>query len=413
MSTNTLSLLLVLVALCAAAGGVAFGWWLGRGVRGESDDVLEAAVSSAVHAVLAERGATAAAVTADRDLTVRAAVDTAVKVAGARLDDRMKLGSKEIELRSQSFEERASGINAELSQLRTLVGELQTDRARQHGEVVTKLEQATMVTSELSRTTSGLREALANSRARGQWGERMAADVLRAAGMVEGVNYRRQTAMVGGRVPDFTFLLPKGLELNMDVKFPIDNYMRYLDATSDNDRSVALGAFQRDVRGRVKEITTREYIDPERTVDHVLLFIPNESVYSFIHENDAELLDRAMADKVVMCSPTTLFAVLAVVRQAVDNFQLERTSGEILTCLTRFRKQWDKFSEQVDRVGKSLTASQRAFDDLDGTRRRAFERELDRIDALQSAVGLDADANADVDDDERQRDHPVRTLRAL
>jgi DNA recombination protein RmuC len=196
MSTNTLSLLLVLVALCAAAIGVAVGWWLGRGVRGDADEVLEAAVSSAVHAVLAERGATAAAVTADRDLTVRAAVDTAVKVAGARLDDRMKLGSKEIELRSQSFEERASGINAELVQLRTLVTDLQSERARQHGEVVTKLEQATKVTSELSRTTSGLREALANSRARGQWGERMAADVLRAAGMVEGLNYRRQVAMV-------------------------------------------------------------------------------------------------------------------------------------------------------------------------------------------------------------------------
>src|SRR5438552_7642421 len=406
MSTNTLSLLLVLVALFAAAGGVAIGWWLGRGVRGEGDEVLEAAVSSAVNAVLAERGATAVAVTADRDLTVRAAVDTAVKVAGARLDDRMKLGSKEIELRSQSFEERASGINAELAQLRTLVGDRQTERARQHGEVVTKLEQATKVTNELSRTTSGLREALANSRARGQWGERMAADVLRAAGMVEGVNYRRQATMVGGRVPDFTFLLPKGLEMNMDVKFPIDNYLRYLDAVSDTDRASALSAFQRDVRGRVKEITTRDYIDPERTVDHVLLFIPNESVYSFIHENDPELLDRSMAEKVVMCSPTTLFAVLAVVRQAVDNFQFERTSSEILTCLTRFRKQWDKFSEQVDRVGKSLTASQRAFDDLDGTRRRAFERELDRIDALQSAVGLESE-------DESDGTFPVRTLRAM
>ena len=405
MSTITVSLLVVLVAFAAAASGVAFGWWLGRGARDGNDEVFEAALSSAVNAVLAERGATAAAVTADRDLTVRAAVDTAVKVAGARLDDRMKLGSKEIELRSQSFEERATGINTELVRLRSLVAELQTERARQHGEVVTKLEQATKVTTELSRTTSGLREALANSRARGQWGERMAADVLRAAGMVEGVNYRRQVAMAGGRVPDFTFLLPKGLEMNMDVKFPIDNYLRYLDAVSDTDRTSALNAFQRDVRSRVKEITTRDYIDPERTVDHVLLFIPNESVYSFIHENDPELLDRSLTERVVLCSPTTLFAVLAVVRQAVDNFQLERTSGEILTCLTRFRKQWDKFSEQVDRVGKSLGASQRAFDELDGTRRRQFERELDRIDALQSAVGLESDV--------AETDLPVRTLRAL
>jgi DNA recombination protein RmuC len=405
MSTTTVALLLVLVALGSAAGGVALGWWLGRGARDDQADAFDAAVASAVSAVLYEREATASVVAADRDLTVRAAVDTAVRVAGARLDDRMQLGSKEIELRSQSFEERANGIDAELARIRSLVAELQTERARQHGEVVTKLEQAAKVTTELSRTTSGLREALANSRARGQWGERMAADVLRAAGMVEGVNYRRQVAIAGGRVPDFTFLLPKGIEMNMDVKFPIDNYLRYLDASSEGDRSSALGAFQRDVRARVKEITTRDYIDPERTVDHVLLFIPNESVYSFIHENDPELLDRALTEKVVLCSPTTLFAVLAVVRQAVDSFQLERTSGEILTCLTRFRKQWDKFSDQIDRVGKSLSASQRAFDELDGTRRRQLERQLDRIDALQSAVGLEADDPGD--------EPPMRALRAM
>jgi DNA recombination protein RmuC len=405
MSTTTVALLLALVAVAASVAGLAVGWWLGRGARDDHADAFDAAVASAVNAVLTEREATAAAVTADRDLTVRAAVDTAVRVAGARLDDRMQLGSKEIELRSQSFEERAIGIDTELARIRSLVIDLQTERARQHGEVVTKLEHTAKVTTELSRTASGLREALANSRARGQWGERMAADVLRAAGMVEGVNYRRQVAITGGRVPDFTFLLPKGIEMNMDVKFPIDNYLRVLDAQSDADRSSALSAFQRDVRSRVKEITTRDYIDPERTVDHVLLFIPNESVYSFIHENDPDLLDRALTERVVLCSPTTLFAVLAVVRQAVDNFQLERTSGEILTCLTRFRKEWDKFSDQIDRVGKSLTASQRAFDDLDGTRRRQLERQLDRIDALQSAVGLDADDPGD--------EFPVRTLRAL
>lgn len=403
------AVLVIVVALAAGlfglAVGSAVGWRHGRHAAGEGQVEREQAVQAAVAAVLAERQATAASLGIEREHTVQAAVDTVVAVAGARFDDRLATGTREIELRTQSFDQRAKEINAELAGLRKLVAELQAERARQHGEVVTRLEQTARVAGELSATTQSLRETLASSRARGQWGERMAADVLRAAGFVEGINYRRQTAITGGRIPDFTFLLPKGLELNMDVKFPIDNYVRYLDAADDTTRELARRDFLRDVRNRVKEITGRDYIDPERTVDHVLLFIPNESVYSFIHEHDAQLLDLALGHRVVVCSPTTLFAVLAVVRQAVDNFQLERTSGEILEALTRFRTQWDKFSGQIEKVGRGLDAASRAFDDLNGPRRRMLERELDRIDNLQTSVGLDAPG--DRDDDGR-----VRPLRA-
>jgi DNA recombination protein RmuC len=192
----------------------------------------------------------------------------------------------------------------------------------------------------------------------------------------------------------------------MDVKFSIDNYVRFLDATTDHARDAARVAFVRDVRNRIKEITGREYIDPARTVDHVLLFIPNEAVYAFIHESDAELLDRALRQRVVLCSPSTLFAVLAVVRQSTRNFLFERTSTEILECLTRFVKQWDKFAEQVDKVGRHLGTLSSAFDDLSGTRRRQLEKELDRIEVLQSHQ----DTAAPSPDEDGWP--PVRALRA-
>ena len=68
---------------------------------------------------------------------------------------------------------------------------------------------------------------------RGQWGERIAEDVLRLSGFLEGVNYLRQHTLTdsGGR-PDYTFLMPNGLVMHMDVKFPLDNYLRFLDAES-------------------------------------------------------------------------------------------------------------------------------------------------------------------------------------
>jgi len=133
------------------------------------------------------------------------------------------------------------------------------------------------------------------------------------------------------------------------------------------------------------------------TVDCVLLFIPNEQVYAFIQEQDRSILDDALRDKVVFCSPLTLFAVLAVIRQAVDNFQLSRTSLEILERLQGFEKQWERFVEQMDKVGRNLKTASNAFEELEGTRRRGVERELERIDAMRR----DQDTSAAVDDEDR------------
>jgi DNA recombination protein RmuC len=220
----------------------------------------------------------------------------------------------------------------------------------------------------------------------------MAEDVLRLAGLIEDVNYRKRRALERDRgVPDYTFLLPQGLCLHMDVKFPLNNYLRYQESQSDVERERARKEFLRDVRGRLKEITTRGYVDPAAgTIDCVLLFIPNEQVYAFIQEQDSTILDDALRDKVVFCSPLTLYAVLAVIRQAVDNFRLEQTSKEILELLHGFGKQWKMFVDQMDRVGRNLDTAHKAFGDLETTRTRQLERQLDKIAELRQQPELAA-----------------------
>ena len=203
------------------------------------------------------------------------------------------------------------------------------------------------VTQALSTSTQSLREALANPKARGQWGERMAEDVLRLAGFIEHVNYEKQTAVEGTRaLPDYTFTLPKGHALYMDVKFPLNAYLRYLEAGTDAERQAHREAFLRDVKARVRELAQRDYptVGDRPAVDYVLLFLPNEAIAGFIHEHDPDLVEQALGQKVVLCSPLTLFAFLGVIRQAFDNFVIEQTSDEILNLLGRFGQQWEKYT---------------------------------------------------------------------
>src|SRR5690606_11144593 len=112
----------------------------------------------------------------------------------------------------------------------------------------------------------------------------------RLAGLVEGVSYVKQRATRAGTIPDVTFLLPGGQVLHMDVKFPVANHVRWCEAPPGPERDALLAAFLKDVRQRVRELTGRGYVDPAGgTLDYVLLFLPNEAIYGFVHEHDPTL----------------------------------------------------------------------------------------------------------------------------
>ena len=315
-----------------------------------------------------------------------------LKLAKARFESERQATSQELSAKKGLIDQQLTRMTAELENVSTLMLNLEKDRAQKYGELAGQLKSAGEQTARLLETTGLLREALASTKARGQWGERMAEDVLRVAGFIESVNYLKQKTLEGsGSRPDFTFLLPRDLRLNMDVKFPLDNYLRFLDASTDTDRDRFRNDFLRDVKQRIKEVATRDYIDPAlNTVDYALLFIPNEQIYAFIHEQDSNLLEEALRSKVVFCSPITLFAVLAVIRQAIDNFALEETSNEMLALFGAFKAQWEAFLKKLELVGRRIGDAQKEYDALTTTRRRKLERPLDRIEELRTRKRIPA-----------------------
>jgi DNA recombination protein RmuC len=329
-----------------------------------------------------------------------------LEMAKSKLDAERDTHAQDLEAKKGLIDQQLRQMTAELEKVSTLVKNLEKDRVEKFGQLASQLKSATEQTTVLAQTTATLREALSSTKARGQWGERMAEDVLRLAGFIENVNYVKQKTIAGsGSRPDFTFLLPRKLTLNMDVKFPLDNYLKLLDAKSDPERAKYRADFLRDVKARVKEVATRDYINPEQnTVDSVLLFIPNEQIYAFIHEQDGAILDDGIRQGVVFCSPLTLFAVLAVIRKAVDNFSLEQTSNEILSLLGEFKKQWGEFLGKLEVVGKRIGDAQKEYEALTTTRRRQLEKPLNRIEDLRMQRGLPQAGNYETTTPDRRGD---------
>ncbi len=317
-------------------------------------------------------------------------IDDFLKLANETLSKQSQIGEKDLEGKKKLIDQTLETMKESLLNVKEVVSNFEKDREQKFGQLSKQLQMTAEQTGKLQETTSQLQSALASTKVRGQWGERMAEDVLRLAGFIEGINYQKQkTLETTSTRPDFTFPLPKGLKINMDVKFPLDNYLRCVDETGEVDKEKYKDQFLRDVKGKIKEVTNREYINPEeKTVDYVILFIPNEQVYAFIHENDGSLLDDALRNKVILCSPLTLYAILAVIRQAIDNFSLEKTAAEILSLLSMFNKQWNAFINSFDTMGKRIEEAQKEFDNLTSTRRNKLEVQLKKIEDLREQKRL-------------------------
>jgi DNA recombination protein RmuC len=359
--------------------------------------IIAMAAAAGIAVLATRRLGLSASAGADPALIAREAGQAAAEQSGAvvaqlldanraLMEGERERSTMELDGKRVLIDARLEAMNAELGRVTDLLAEFESQRGAKLDTLTGVLRQQREGIAELNQTTQGLREALSSSKARGQWGERMAEDVLQLAGFVEGIQYRKQVSVEGGSgIPDFTFMLPRGVVMYMDVKFPLDNYMRYLDAESELEQRRHREDFLRDVRAKIKELAARSYnASDAETVDCVLLFIPNEQLYGFIQEHDGAALEHALGQKIVMCSPLTLFAVLAVVRQAVDSFRLERTTSEILDVLGSFTKQWGGFVDQMDTLGKRIESTTAAYDQLSGTRRRQLERQLDRIEDLRT-----------------------------
>lgn len=350
--------------------------------------VLGVAVGATVSVLVARRSSV------DRDEVIQAALAHAAVLGREQLGahtaaSQADLGAKKDAI-ADSLDQVRREVHGELHRLSTLVNQLGQMSAERFGQVDRSLSEHTRVATALAESTRTLREALANPQARGQWGERMADDVLRLAGFVENVNYVRQTRIAGradgpSAIPDYTFALPHGHALHMDVKFPLASYLKHLEATTDIEREAHLRDFLRDVRQRVRELAARGYSrgGSRPSLDYVVMFLPNEHLAGFIHENDAGIIDMALEHKVVLCSPLTLYAFLGVIRQAYDNFVVEQTSDQILALIGAFDLQWSKFTDALDGVKRRLDATQRDLDTVLGTRRRALERPLQDLEALR------------------------------
>ena len=323
----------------------------------------------------------------DREESIKLAADRVAEASSERLGK----SAKDIDTSLRSVQE---SLSQRMQQMDIEIKRLHDQNAEKFGNV-------DRAVNDLVKRTSDLNNVLSSSQARGQWGERMAEDMLRAAGFIEGANYKKQNTIEGGGRPDYTFMMPPDRVLYMDVKFPMDSYTAFVAAVDQTSRDSLKKDFITAVRARVTELQKRDYavVTTEHSLDYVLLFVPNESITGFIHEADPNLIDWALAQKVVLCSPLNLYAFLVVIRQATESFHTEQAASHMMQLMNKFKVQWEKYVKSLDQVKKSFDKMQGELDVLTvGARYKKLAGEVKKIDDLrkqQNVLELPASELAD------------------
>ena len=305
--------------------------------------------------------------------------ESLVRMADQKLGAESSKSRLDLENKREEIERLVKVIQEDLKESKKELELSDKERINSFSALKNSLDEYKKITEQLSVSTENLKKVLSNNQLRGQFGEQVADDLLKMAGFVVGENYTRQESENGAR-PDFTVYLPDRTKINIDAKFPYSALQRMTETDDTDAKKRYMKEFESDIKEKIKQVTTREYISPEdRTVDFVILFIPNEMIFSFIYDKMPQIWEDAMAKKVVLAGPFSFTAILRMVKQAYENFRVQENIFKIVGHVQSVEKEFDKFSDEFDKVGVKIDQLQKQYSDVSTTRVNQMKRKMDLV----------------------------------
>lgn len=287
----------------------------------------------------------------------------------------------DLEDKQKNIKEIFEKIKEDLEKHQEKLIKSEKERIGSFSELKEALENQAKITEQLKVTTDSLKRVLSNNQMRGQFGEQVAENLLKMSGFVRGVDYEfnKEQKSTGTR-PDFVIYLPNKVKINVDVKFPYQNLQKMTETEDLATKKELEKSFEKDVREKIKQVTSREYINPEdNTVDFVIMFIPNEMIFSYIYEKMNNLWVEAIKQKVVLAGPFSFTAILRLVRQAYDNFRYQKNVQKIIGYIKNFELEFQKYNEEFLKIGERIESLTKQYNVVNSTRTNQLVKSIDKI----------------------------------
>jgi DNA recombination protein RmuC len=205
--------------------------------------------------------------------------------------------------------------------------------------------------SEIGRSMKELQEYLTSPKLRGNIGEHVLKELL--AQNFPKSSYKLQYHFKTGSIVDAVLITSQGL-IPIDSKFPIDTFKKIAKATNKDEIASIKKDFERDVKKHVDDIARKYILAEEKTVDYALMYVPSESVYYELINNET-VFDYAGKNRVLPVSPMSFYAYIKAILISFEGEKIETKAKEILKILQAIKKDYQKTDESLSVLNKHVT----------------------------------------------------------
>lgn len=325
------------------------------------------------------------------------ASESFLTLAGERLDKHREGAAGELEARRKAIETLVKPLGEGLTAFNDRLKDIEVKREGAYRAVLEQVSSLAEGQTTLRDETGRLVRALRQPQTRGRWGEYQLRKVLELAGMSEHVDFVEQAAAEsGGRAlrPDVVIRMPDGKSLVVDAKTPLQAYLDAAESDNEEERAQHLKRHADRVREHARALASKDYQEAlPATPDFVVMFIPGEPFYAAALERAPELFEQAVEARVLICTPTTLIALVKAVAYGWRQHALADNAAEVAKQGRALFGRLETFAQHMSGMGRALHRAVEQYNKGVGnleTRVLPTIREFKRLGAASASAEIPA-----------------------
>jgi DNA recombination protein RmuC len=303
--------------------------------------------------------------------------------------------SKKIsEQNKENLELVLSPMKQQLSEFKKKVEDVYDKEAKDRSALQHELKTLKELNQQISTDAVNLTNALkGESKTQGSWGEMVLEKVLESSGLRDGQEYIREEVLKdeSGKVyrPDVIVKLPENRDIIIDAKTSLSAYEQYL-SSPEEQKSSYLNAHLASINRHIDSLAQKKYekLQGVNSLDFIFMFVPIESALMLALENDTTLFDKAFKKKIVLVSPTTLVVALKAIENSWRYERQAQSTQEVVRLSEKLYSKVRSFVEDLDKVGKHLSATRKSYDDAYGKLYKGKDNIIRQIEVFKDKANI-------------------------